>query len=400
MNFNAEQNRQGSQHGDAKDVSANELSDDDILKLIKSPLEKKVDITKKIAEYYKVGGLNESQMVSAAKIFRALVQHTELEIRKTLSDAIKDQPNIPRDVIMILANDVNEVSMPILQFSDVLTDEDLIEIVNSSSDAAKQIAIAKRSSVSVSVSDALVNTNNDQVVGSLLKNERANVSNDGYNRITEVFSQNEAVMNAMIERESLPIAVVENLANKISETIYNKLSEKHKDLFQSMKLVVKSSKDVATMKVIGLKVLDGEYYQFSKLMEKLQIARELVPIYALCIGNINIFEVNVARFAKTPVLNIRTLVQDPTNRGFKVLYEYAGLPKDFYNATELLITVLREMLENKELFASGLFITKETAAVIVQKLIKIVGDVKNVQNLDYLISLINTQSVSVNRGGN
>jgi len=398
MPIDAEKNNMGSPQQEAgANGSGRDLSDDDILKLIRSPFEKKIDITKKIAQYYKAGGFDEAQMMNAAKMFRALVKDTEIEIRKTLSEAIKDQVNIPRDIIMSLAYDVQEVSMPVLQFSDVLTDEDLIEIVDSSEDAAKQIAIAKRNNVSAIVSDALINTHNDKVVGSLLKNEGAAVSSDGYNKIAEDFSQNEAVLSAMIERESLPVTVVETLASRISDTIYKKLAEKHKDVFHAMDYVLKKSQEVATMRVIGLKISDGEYYQFTKLMEKLKVSYDLAPIYALCMGNINIFEVNIARTTKTPVLNIRTLIQDPTNRGFKVLYERAGLPQDFYQATEVLITVLREMLKDKEVFVSGLFLTKDTAALLVNKITKIVGEEKTINNIDYLISLINTHAVAVKR---
>jgi uncharacterized protein (DUF2336 family) len=374
------------------------LTDEDIEKLIKTPFDKKIDITRQISEYYRVGGFDETQMMNAAKIFRTLVKDTEIEVRKTLSEAIKDQPDIPKDVVVSLANDVQEVSMPVLQFSDVLTDEDLIEIVNSSEDAAKQISIAKRNNVSEHVSDALISTNNGEVVGSLLKNENAAVSDEGYHKISEDFARDEAILSAMIERETLPVAIVESLASKISETIYQKLTEKHQDVFKKMGDVIKKSQEVATMKVIGMKASDADYAQFNKLMERLKISDDLAPIYALCMGNINIFEVNVARITKTPVLNIRTLIQDASNRGFEVLYERAGLPQDLYQATVLLIQVLREMQKNHELYASGLFVTKETAENIINKILSTAGDLRTVKNLDYILSLINHHAVAVETG--
>ncbi len=378
-----------------QEESNNVLTPEDIQKLIKSPFDKKIDITKKIADYYRNGGFDDVQMQNAAKIFRTLVIDTEIEIRKTLAEAIKDQPDIPKDVIMTLANDVQEVSMPVLQFSDVLTDADLIEIVTSSEDAEKQIGISKRKRVSASVADALINTQNDEVVGSLLKNDGAKVSDAGYDKIVADFGKNEAVINAMIARESLPIAVIECLANKISDTIYKSLSDKHKDVFQRMDDVVRKSREMATMKVIGLKTSDTEYMQFRHLMGVLKISDDLAPIYALCMGNINIFEVNIARITKTPVLNIRTLVQDPSNRGFKVLYERAGLPVDLYYATATLVIVLREMVEKQELIASGIFVTKETAALMISKITQLAGDVSTIKNLDYILSLINHHAVTI-----
>lgn len=370
------------------------LTQEDIQKLIKSPFDKKIDITKKIADYYRNGGFDDQQMQNAAKIFRTLVKDTEIEIRKTLAEAIKDQQDIPKDVILSLANDVSEVSLPVLQFSDILTDADLIEIVNNSEDSVKQMGIAKRKQVSELVSDALIGTKNDSVVGSLLENNGAAVSDGSYEKIVHDFSDNEKVMGRMIEREALPISIVENLATKISETIYNKLVEKHKDAFIRMDNVIKKTREVATMKVIGLRTTDAEYAQFTKLMDVLKISEDIAPIYALCMGNINIFEVNIARMTHTPVLNIRTLLNDPSNLGFKAIYERAAMPQDLYAATALLVTVLRGMQNKKEFTVKGIFATKETAAYMIKQITKLAAKEGSVKNLDYILSLISHHAVN------
>ncbi|MCE3232241.1 MAG: hypothetical protein K0R98_498 [Rickettsiaceae bacterium] len=372
----------------------NHLSDEDIQKLIMSPFEKRIDITKKIADYYKSGGFNEEQMVMAAKIFGTLVKDTEVKIRQTLAEAIKDQPDIPKEVILSLANDVHEVSLPVLQFSDVLTDADLIEIVTTSGDVEKQKSISKRDGVSESLSDALIETNNDEVVGTLLENEGAQVSPDGYKQIVENFGEKEKIMGSMIERSTLPVAIVESLANKISETIYTKLQEKHKDAFVRMSDVVEKSKDVATMQVIGLRSTDAEYYQFCQLMEKLKISDDLAPIYALCMGNMNIFEVKMARITQTPVLNIRTLLQDVSNKGFMVLYRRAELPKDLYEATEVLISALRGLYEEHKGKLSGAETAKIISRELTSAIMKRVKNVDDVKNLDYILSLVSHYAVS------
>lgn len=336
----------------------NLLSLEDIHNLIKTPFDKKIDITKKITEYYRNGGFDDTQMQNAARIFGTLIKDTEIEIRNTLIQTIQDQPTIPQDVIINLANDIQTVTIPVLQFSDVLTDADLIEIVNSSENAEKQI--------------------------SLYKNITSQSEDD-----------KEAAINTTIERESLPVTIVESLASTISDTIYKTLSEKHKEVFELMNDVISKSREIATMKVMGLKTSDTQYTELYNLMETLKISEDIAPIYALCIGNLNIFEVNIARITKTPVLNIRTLMQDTSNRGFKVLYERAGLPVDLYYATVILVTVLREMLEKEELLTNGMFVTKDTANKMISKVIKIAGEVDSIKNLDYILSLINHHTVKL-----
>jgi uncharacterized protein (DUF2336 family) len=378
-----------------QDKSENyELTDEDIQKLIMSPFEKKIDITKKIADYYKGGGFNEEQMVMAARMFGTLVKDTEVKIRKTLSEAIKDFPNIPNDIILSLANDVQEVSLPVLQFSDVLTDADLIEIVNSSEDVEKQKSISRRKDVSEEVSGALIETSNEEVVGSLLKNEGAAVSSEAYEKIVEEFGDKEEIMGSMIERASLPVSVVESLASKISDTIYNKLQEKHKEAFAGMGDIIKNSREVATMKIIGLRSTDAEYYHFCQLMERLKISDDLSPIYALCMGNMNIFEVKIARLTQTPVLNIRTLLQDSSNKGFRVLYRRAELPKDLFEATEVLISALRELWSDYANKSSDVDFTKDISHQLTGAIMKRVKNVEDVKNLDYILSLVSHYAAS------
>lgn len=374
---------------DADDINNKyTLTDEDIQKLIKSPFEKKIDITKKIADYYQNGGFNQEQMLAAAQIFGTLVKDTEVKIRKTLAEAIKENPDIPKEIVLALANDVQEVALPVLEFSEVLSDADLIEIVSSSADVEKLKSISRRKEVSEDVAGALIETKVDTVVGELLQNEGARLSEEGFERIVESFGDREDIMGAMIGREVLPVTVVENLAAKISETIYNKLLEKHSDDFVRMGDMVKKSKEVATMKIIGLRSTDAEYYQFCQLMEKLKISDELSPIYALCMGNMNIFEVKLARITQTPVLNIRQLVQDENNKGFRALYRRAELPKDLFEATEVLVTALRQLEKEFREFRNKNSYTKLISEHLTEQILKNVKNVEDVKNLDYILSLV------------
>src|SRR6185369_5445361 len=101
------------------------------------------------------GRLGARERALAVEIFRIMVQDAELRVRLTLSEQLKQCADLPRDVARTLANDVEQVAMPVLEFSTVLTDADLIEIIDSLS-RAKQRAIARRQAVSTAVSAALV----------------------------------------------------------------------------------------------------------------------------------------------------------------------------------------------------------------------------------------------------
>ncbi len=137
---------------------------------------------------------------------------------------------------------------------------------------------------------------------------------------------------------------------------------------------------------MGMQTTEQDYYQFCKSMRQLQIDEKLMPISALCIGNLNLFEVCMARILKVPVVNVRTLLFDSSNKGFKMLYERAGLPSSLYPATESLVEVLREICE--ELQDVGITLSKTTATKIITNMMMRAEENGSVENMDYIITLI------------
>lgn len=367
-------------------MKENYLSQEDIQKLLASPLDKKMGVTTKIAKFYDAGNFDPDQMAIAEQIFRALIRDSEVEVRKTLAEAIKSSEAIPKDVVLELAKDINEVSIPILEFSEILTDNDLIEIIQSTSDAKKQASVSKRKEVSPKVSDALIETGSEVVVDTLLQNRGAKVSEKGMEKIVEEFSESENLIESLVTREKLPVNVVENVTNKVSNEIIRKLEAKYGQSIAKIGEHISSSRDAATMKVMGLHTTDQEYYLFCQSMRQLNIDEKLMPISALCIGNLNLFEICVARTLKVPVANIRTLLMDTSNKGFRVLYERAGLPESLYQATEALVGVLREI--SHDLQSVGITLSKNTAHKIITNLMMRSEELGKVDNIDYLITLI------------
>jgi uncharacterized protein (DUF2336 family) len=83
------------------------------------------------AKQFSVGNLSNEDRQITEEIFKIWVKDAEVLVREALSESFKNSDNIPHDVSVTLANDVKEVSMPMLEFSEVLTDEDLVEIIKS-----------------------------------------------------------------------------------------------------------------------------------------------------------------------------------------------------------------------------------------------------------------------------
>src|SRR5688572_17426242 len=86
-------------------------------------------IAEKISRGYVSGGLTETEVTLANEIFRLLIRDTEVKVRKLIASELKGAMHVPHDIIWTLANDHADVASPVLQYSPVLSEDDLISIV-------------------------------------------------------------------------------------------------------------------------------------------------------------------------------------------------------------------------------------------------------------------------------
>jgi uncharacterized protein (DUF2336 family) len=97
-------------------------------------------------------------------------------VRAILAEEIKSLDCVPKHVVDMLAHDVEEtVNAPILEFSPLLSDNDLLEIVASARAQSALAAVARRRGISEDVSHAVVATLDIPAVAALLANPDASL---------------------------------------------------------------------------------------------------------------------------------------------------------------------------------------------------------------------------------
>jgi len=107
-------------------------------------------------------------------------------IRQILSESLKDVINAPRAVIRRLAgDDETVVATPVLEFSPVLTDDDLLEIIEVGPAAGGLAAISRRATVNESISDAVASTDDVEAITDLLSNTSAQIREETLDRLID-----------------------------------------------------------------------------------------------------------------------------------------------------------------------------------------------------------------------
>src|SRR3546814_253522 len=206
------------------------LSQQDVARLMADPSpDVRAETTAKIAAQYdrKYPRMTEVERTLAEDIFRRLVADAEVLVRQALAANLKTTADLPHDLAVALARDVDSVSLPVLKYSEVLTDDDLIEIVRSENAAAKQVAIAQRASVSTALADALIDTDNETAVARLVANEGAELTEAALGRVLSGYTGSEVVAESIARRPSLPPAISEHLVSAMAKKLQGYLVSKH-----------------------------------------------------------------------------------------------------------------------------------------------------------------------------
>jgi uncharacterized protein (DUF2336 family) len=149
------------------------------------------------------------------------------KVRGILSDTLKDIVNAPADVIKTLAMDTEiEVSGPVLEFSPVLSDDDLVQIIEQGPAKGGMNAISKRASVTEVVSDAIVGTDDIDAIADLLSNDSAQIRESTLDDLIERAPEIDLWHAPLVGRPKLPNGAEIKLANFLADNLLGVLQER------------------------------------------------------------------------------------------------------------------------------------------------------------------------------
>lgn len=166
-----------------------------------------------------------------AQVQRLVIQVVEVltkdrlpTIRAVLSEQIKSLDNVPPGVIQDLARDAETiVSVPVLQFSPLLNDEDLIDIISAGISSEALVAVSNRQGLSEAVSNAVVETEDDEAIPALLANRTASIGMETMEAIVTAGEGHPAWHQALVAREDISRSLVQRIASYVSESLVAEL---------------------------------------------------------------------------------------------------------------------------------------------------------------------------------
>lgn len=156
-----------------------------------------------------------------------LAQHQLPRVPQILAEELKEATNVPVKIIERLAKDIELiVAAPVLEYSPLLSDDFLIELINSRPAQGALPVISRRARVAPPSGDAIVAANDVPAVAALLANRNAQIREETLDDIIERAEGVGPWHEPIVNRPSLSQRAIRRVARFVASSLLNILQER------------------------------------------------------------------------------------------------------------------------------------------------------------------------------
>lgn len=286
--------------------------------------------------------LSENERALMTDILRQLIHDVEMSVRRELADRLAGEFDAPPELVMALANDTIEVAHNILLNSDVLQDLELIEIIQHQS-YEHHLSIAARSKVSEAVSDALVETDNPEVIVTLIENEGAEISDNTLEYLVNQSKTTESYQRPLLERPEFGQNLAKRMYWWVSAALRQHIVANYKvdptELDQKIESTIKDLLDDQGVSDNVGEIDMGSIQQASELASRLASRNAITPmllVQTLRKGEVSMFEGMFAQTTGLRAILVRRLIFEPGGEGLAIACKAIGMTKPDFGSLFLL----------------------------------------------------------------
>ncbi len=271
--------------------------------------------------------LTDREKALMTDILRQIIHDVEMSVRRELAERLADTHQAPHELIVALANDEIEVAHPLLIQSDILHDFDLVEIIHHRT-LEHQLAIAMRKTLTESVTDALVETGNEDVVAKMIENPSARISKSTMEYLVDQSKRVDTYQNPLLKRPDLEPELAKKMywwvSAALRQHIVKNFTVDTADLDETLESTVKN--------VIDRHGVSGEAENSkpAKLAERLAEDGKITPrmlVQVLRQGEIPLFEAMFAKISGLRPRLLRRMLFEPGGEALAILCRAVGIDK-------------------------------------------------------------------------
>lgn len=284
--------------------------------------------------------MRESELV--ADVMIGLIRQAEIDLKKALAERFAAHENVPLRLILQLANDEISVAEPVLKFSPVLGDLDLMYIIKTHGPAHWQ-NIAKREVLSAQVMNILADTRDFNTALALIENEKIKLSSHTLTVLSDIAQGSDDLAMPLLQREEVSPELAKRLYRFVGEGVRAYIQREYK---VSDMIIVEALDDVMQ----ELNEVSKLSYEFTPSVSMIRAAERYKEKGLLTItlmlstlrrGQIPSFIAQYARFSGLSPRTVLEILTQPSGQGLAVSCRAFDIEKEDFISIYLLTNRVR-----------------------------------------------------------
>src|ERR1700733_13245460 len=305
-----------------------------------APAGERAEATRALARAWLISGLSEEDRTAAEGALLMLLDDPSPLVRRAMAEVFSRSQEAPAAIVQALALDQPSVALPILEYSPLLIDADLVDIA-ATGDGETQCAIARRVNLPASVCAAIAEVGTAAAALELIENAYAELPPFSWDRIVERRGHLAAIRESMLVLEDLPAATRAALVAKLSDTLAQFVVARNWLSADRAGRIANEARDRATVNIAARSRGDD----MRGLVRHLRATGELTAgliLRALLSGNLELFDHALAELSGLPRARVSSLLFDRGEASLVALLQRAGLPQSTFAAFRAALDVVHE----------------------------------------------------------
>src|SRR6266508_1140244 len=293
-----------------------------------APAGERAEATRALARAWLISDLSEDDRIAAEGALLMLLDDPSPLVRQAMAEVFSRSPDAPAAIVQALSLDQPSIALPVLEYSPLLIDADLVDIV-ATGNSDMQCAIARRINLPPSVSAAIAEVGSAAAALELIENAYAELAPFSWDRIVERHGHLAAIRESMLVLEGLPAATRVALVAKLTDTLAQFVVARNWLSADRAGRLASEARERSTVNIAARS--RGEDMQ--GLVRLLR---------ALLSGNLELFDSALAELADLPLARVTALLHDRSGASLQALLIRAGLPESTFAAFRVALEVSHE----------------------------------------------------------
>jgi uncharacterized protein (DUF2336 family) len=305
-----------------------------------APAGERAEATRALARAWLISDLSEDDRAAAEGALLMLLDDPSPLVRQAMAEVFARSAEAPASIVQALSLDQPSIALPVLEYSPLLIDADLVDIV-ATGNGEMQCAIARRANLPASVCAAIAEVGSPAAALELIENAYAELAPFSWDRIVERHGHLAAIRESMLVLEGLPSATRLALVAKLSDTLAQFVVARNWLSPDRAGRLAGEARERSTVNIAARS--RGEDMQ--GLVRHLRATGQLTAgliLRALLSGNLELFDSSLAELSGLPQARVSALLHDRGGASLQALLIRAGLPESTFAAFRVALEVSHE----------------------------------------------------------